>query len=64
MNELNLMLHCGANAVERNDVLNAETPHGTTTHCPIPHVELLDRVSGTLAYHDYRVVNEAHASDS
>ncbi len=59
--ELNLMLHCGANAVERTDILNAETPQGTATHVPIPHHKLLTEVTDTLRYHDYRIVNEAHA---
>jgi hypothetical protein len=59
--ELNLMLHCGANAVERNDILNVDTPEGTATHVPIPHDRLLDEVTDTLKYHDYRIVNEAHA---
>ena len=58
--ELNLMLHCGANAVERNDVFNADTPQGTATHCPIPHSRLLTEVTDTLRYHDYHIVSEAH----
>lgn len=59
--ELNLLLHCGANAVNRNDVLNASTPPCTATHVPIPHHTLLTEVTDTLRYHNYRVVNEAHA---
>ena len=59
--ELNLMFHCGANAVERNDILNADTPQGTATHVPIPHHKLLTEVTSTLAHHNHRIVNEAHA---
>ena len=60
MKTLNLMLHCGANAVTRNDLLNAETPTGTRTHQPIPHSVLLDQVTDKLRYHGYHILNEAH----
>ena len=57
---LNLLLHCGAHAVERIDILNADTPQGTATHVPIPHHKLLVEVTDTLRYHNYHIVNEAH----
>lgn len=59
--ELNLMLHCGANHVERQDVIDAPTPEGRTrTHYPIPHATLLDEVERNLEYGGLAVVNEAH----
>ena len=60
MSELNLMLHCGAQSVTRNDVLNAETPAATDTHQPIPHIRLVNEVTSALSVLDYRVTGEAH----
>ena len=59
--ELNLMLHCGADAVERGDVSLVETPPATLTHIPIPHDRLIGEVIEALQYQSYEVVNEAHA---
>jgi len=60
MKTLNLMLHCGADSVSRNDLQNAVTPVGTRTHQPIPHSLLLENVTEKLRYHGYHVLNEAH----
>lgn len=60
MKKLNLMLHCGTAAVEREAVLTCPTPTGTSTHTPIPHRELLDRVTTMVESHGMSIIEEAH----
>ena len=57
----NLLLHCGANAVNRKDVFNAPVPMPTATWQPIPHAQLLTLVQSALPRHGLKIVNEAHA---
>ena len=57
---LNLMLHCGAQHVDREQVEVAATPARTRSWVPIPHHRLLDQVEKTLAGCGMRVVNQAH----
>ncbi len=57
----NLLLHCGANHVERDQLADTTTPEPTKTWQPIPHHRLLDQVESSLGGHGLRVVNEAHA---
>jgi len=57
---LNLMLHCGAQSVDRTQVHDTPTPAATRTWQPIPHSRLLDEVESTLGGYDLRVVNQAH----
>ena len=61
MNKCNLVLHCGANAVERDDLLQVRTPASTDSWQPIPHQELLRHVENALPSHGLRVMHEAHA---
>ena len=58
---MDLMLHCGSHAVERDDIRTAPTPSPTDTWYPIPHARLLDQVETTLAGVGLNVVSEAHA---
>lgn len=58
---VNLMLHCGSHAVEREDIQLAPTPPSTDTWYPIPHARLLDQVESTLTDVGLNVVSEAHA---
>ena len=57
----NLILHCGANAVERNELATVATPHSTSTWFPIPHEEFLVGVEEALPRFGLSVVQEAHA---
>ena len=57
----NLMLHCGAHAVERKEVWATPTPAGTATWQPIPHAQLLTQVESVLPRYGLSVINEAHA---
>ena len=60
MTKLNLMLHCGASAVDRQAVIDCPTPEPTITHYPIDHGELVGLVQHTLEHSGLSVVNEAH----
>jgi hypothetical protein len=44
----NLILHCGAAAVDRREVEAVPTPLATSTWTPIPHRRLIERVEATL----------------
>jgi hypothetical protein len=56
-----LVLHCGANNVERKQVLEVPTPEPTKTWFPIPHDTLITRVEEALASLNLRVTEAAHA---
>jgi hypothetical protein len=45
---LNLILHCGANNVQRTTVEEVSTPRPTTSWHPIPHIQLITQVEKTL----------------
>ena len=57
----NLMLHCGARAVERRDVIDVSTPRATETWTPIPHISLITEVERTLKTNGLIVGNQAHS---
>lgn len=57
----NLMLHCGANAVERNELVTVTTPNSTATWYPIPHEKFLGGIEEALPHFGLSVVQEAHA---
>ena len=56
----NLMLHCGASAVERPELSRVLTPQPTRTWQPIPHIALLEQVEESLPRFGLNVVGEAH----
>lgn len=60
MKRLNLMLHCGANHVERQEVLDTPTPAPTKTWHPIPHSRLINLMTERLPSYGMEVVQEAH----
>jgi Domain of unknown function (DUF932) len=61
MNKVNLVLHCGAAAVDRSSVAAVPTPEPTKSHMPIAHLTLVEQIEGALSERDLRVVSEAHA---
>lgn len=61
MHKCNLMLHCGAHRVERDQLPQVTTPRRTATWQPIPHHDLLALVENTLPRFGMRVVEQAHA---
>jgi len=55
-----LMLHAGANRIDRADIAKIKTPEGTDTWSPLAHEDLLNLVTNTLARFDLDVVAEDH----
>jgi hypothetical protein len=58
---MTLMLHAGANALAYDDLRGVATPHGTDTHVPVPHHELVELVRYTLGFYGHEITEEAHA---
>ncbi len=56
----NLMLHCGAQRIEREQLSTVATPERTKTWVPIPHERLYQQVTDTLAGSGLAIVSEAH----
>jgi hypothetical protein len=57
----NLVLHCGAQAVDRVQVARVSTPRQTETWQPIPHVTLIETVEDALRSTGLRVGSQVHA---
>ena len=57
----NLLLHCGARAVERVEIQRVFTPPPTETWTPIPHIQLVTQVEQTLRTNGLIVGNQAHS---
>lgn len=58
---MNLMLHCGSQLAELDEVLAVETPANTATHFPTPHGVLIDSVTTELNHAGYKIASEAHS---
>jgi hypothetical protein len=56
-----LILHCGANKVERPKLALVDTPKATETWFPVPHLKLLGQVERKLEASGLKIVQEAHA---
>jgi hypothetical protein len=61
MKSCNLILHCGAEAVQRDALKAVRTPAATATWTPVPHLRLVEQVEHALAASRLTVVNQAHA---
>ncbi len=57
----NLLLHCGAQAVDREITGATPTPELTATWTPLPHMALIEEVEGVLKSNGLSVVNQAHS---
>lgn len=57
----NLLLHCGAKAVEREQVVEVPTPWATETWTPIPHIDLIVQVENTLRANGLAIGTQAHS---
>jgi hypothetical protein len=60
MRQANLCLHCGANAVTREQVSSVLTPARTETWVPVSHDRLLTGVQQSLERSGLHVVSESH----
>ena len=57
-----LMVHCGGEVIPRPQLEMVPTPEGTSSWCPIPHIELLDEIDYALGrLPDISVEKEEHA---
>jgi hypothetical protein len=57
----NLILHCGARAVDRQQVITVPTPRATSSWTPIPHIELVSHVEHTITSNGLVVGTQAHS---
>lgn len=57
----NLMLHCGAHSVDRQEVGIVPTPGPTSTWTPIPHIDLVKQVEATIRSNGLVVGTQAHS---
>ena len=57
----NLILHCGANKVNRLEVNQVPTPRSTDTWQPIPHLDLVAHVERTIQSNGLIVGTQAHS---
>ena len=58
---MSLLVHCGAERTEWEDLMKVVTPESTNTHVPIPHHELVELVRESLPENGFQVVQEEHA---
>ena len=56
----NLILHCGARAIDRSTLANIPCPAATETWHPISHIHLVNEVERALAASNMRIVNESY----
>lgn len=59
MKQSNLVLHCGARKVTREQLAGVRTPDATDTWHPIPHVRMVTEVERSLASSGLRIVTES-----
>jgi hypothetical protein len=57
----NLILHCGAQHVDLEEVRSVTTPRSTDSWCPIPHHQLITTVQKTLATTNLKIGTQAHS---
>lgn len=60
MHHLNLILHCGGETVERNELGKVETPEPSGRWHPIGHADFVNMVQDELENFGLRVMSEAH----
>jgi len=58
-----LNLHSGGELITLDALSHVPVPEATPTHCPLPHIELVNMVKYALGYYGHEVVDEQHAID-
>lgn len=58
----NLILHCGARSISRDELNAIQAPAPTDTWCPVPYGRLVSEVERSLAASNMRVVSEAYGT--
>lgn len=61
MNQSKLIIHCGGNIVEREQLAQTPTPAATETWVPVPHTRIVDEVESALGTFGMTVVSSAFA---
>ena len=56
-----MLLHCGAQVVDRQDLFEVATPHGSKTWYPLPHRSLVTEVETQLQAAGFQLRGESHA---
>jgi len=56
-----MLLHCGAETVDRETVFDTATPASTQTWYPLPHRDLIYEVEGQLEDAGFQLTAESHA---
>lgn len=56
-----LLVHCGAEKLTREQLAEIPTPEGTDTHHPVPHIEIVNSLLETLAFRHINVVRDEYA---
>jgi hypothetical protein len=56
-----MLLHCGAETVDRREVYGIPTPAGTDTWFPLAHAGLITEVENQLTATGFQVTGESHA---
>ena len=56
-----MLLHCGAEKVDREQLFQVPTPHGTRTWFPLPHRTILGEVETQLLSSGFKITGETHA---
>jgi hypothetical protein len=59
MSKANLVLHCGARAIDRTGLAAIPCPEPTESWHPISHIHLVNEVERSLAGSNMRIVNES-----
>ena len=60
MNKTNLVLHCGARAIGREQLAAIPCPAATATWHPIPHIELVNQIERSLKNSNMTIVHESY----
>jgi len=56
-----MLLHCGAELVNRNSLYEVPTPPGTRTWYPLSHTSVLNEIEVQLRACGFQITDEAHA---
>jgi hypothetical protein len=55
-----MLLHCGAETVDCEQLFQVPTPHGTRTWFPLPHRTILGEVETKLLSSGFEITAETH----
>jgi len=60
----NLLLHCGAERVTRDELRNVYTPMPTATHKPIPHIQIAELITAEAEHRGFDIASEEYGLNS